>query len=195
MSATRFEIHTERLHIVPLDLWMAEQLTDVVIASRDHIGRWMRWVEDASLEAEVAFIRGARQGWDNDLMWAFAFFFEDRLAGGTGLTRHGVSYLRRAEMGYWISRDLVGRGLTTESAAAVAHFGFEVLGLHRLELHASPGNDASHRVAEKIGFRKEGYHREATMNRDGFLDTESYGLLATDPRLIPDPLTLHPVSS
>lgn len=191
MTAPRYEIHTERLVIRPVDLWMVEEITEVVLASQDHIGRWMRWAADASLEAERDFVHAAMRGWDAGLMWAFMFFHEDRLVGGTGLTRHGFMYLRRAEMGYWIHKDFTGRGLTGESAAAVAHFGFEILDLHRLELHASPGNDASHRIAEKIGFSKEGYHRDSTLNRDGFLDTESYGLLETDPRWIPEPISFH----
>lgn len=168
---------------------MVEEITEAVGASRQEIGKWMRWADDASYEAELGFVEMALSGWRAGDMWSFMFFHEDRLVGGVGLTRHGAPYLRRAEMGYWISTDLSRRGLTTEAAGAAVHFGFEVLGLHRIELYASPGNDASHRIAEKIGFCKEGYQREATMGRDGFLDTESYGLLESDPRWIPEPIS------
>ncbi|MFP5299161.1 MAG: GNAT family N-acetyltransferase, partial [Actinomycetota bacterium] len=74
---------------------------------------------------------------------------------------------------------------------AAVHFGFEILGLHRIELYASPGNHASHRIAEKIGFRKEGYLRDSAMGRDGFLDSESYGLLETDARWVPEPISFQ----
>lgn len=170
---------------------MVEDIIDVVTRSRDEIAPWMRWADDVSYEAERTFVEMAMRGWDEGSMWAFGFFYEGRLAGGVALTRHGVPYLRRAEMGYWIATGLTGRGLTTEAAGAAVHFGFEILGLHRIELYASPGNHASHRIAEKIGFRKEGYLRDSAMGRDGFLDSESYGLLETDARWVPEPISFQ----
>jgi ribosomal-protein-serine acetyltransferase len=192
VGVERVEIVTERLKILPVSAEMVDDIFDAVTSSADDISRWMAWASDITYEDEVAFVRSAQAAWDQDAMWAFTFWHDGRLAGGVGLTRHGVAYLRRAELGYWIRSSVAGRGLTTEAVAAVTEFGFTVLGLHRLELYASPGNSASHRIAEKIGFSKEGEHRDATAGRSGFLDTYSYGLLETDPRLKLDPLEIRP---
>ncbi len=184
----RVDIVTERLVIRPISQEMAPDIFAAVVSSADDISRWMAWADGITYEDEVAFVDSAVTGWDQGVMWAFTFWQDERLIGGVGLNRHGMAYLRRAELGYWIRTEAAGRGLTTEAAAAVVEFGFRVLGLHRLELHASPGNSASHRVAEKVGFSKEGEHRDATMGRSGFLDTYSYGLLESDPRMVLDPL-------
>lgn len=192
MGVQRVDIVTERLVIRPLSPEMSGDIFEAVSSSADDISRWMAWADGITHEDEVAFVRSAMGGWDQDLMWAFTFWHNDRLTGGVGLTRHGMAYLRRAELGYWIRTDAAGRGLTTEAAAAVAEFGFRVLGLHRLELYASPGNSASHRIAEKVGFSKEGEHRDSTMGRSGFLDTYSYGLLEDDPRMALEPLEFRP---
>jgi RimJ/RimL family protein N-acetyltransferase len=90
--------------------------------------------------------------------------------------------LRRAELGYWIRSDLAGRGLTTEAASAIVAFGFDVVGLHRIELHAAPGNAGSIRVAEKLGFQFEGLARHAGFAESRWQDMNIYGLLETDPR-------------
>ncbi len=185
----RYEITTDRLRIAPVDVTMVDEVYAAVKASENEIASWMAWASNMTYEDELAFIHSAERGWDSGTLWAFVFFTEERIAGGVGLTRHGLPYLERAEIGYWIATELAGRGLTTEAAAAVTHFGFEVLGLHRIELQASPGNHGSHRVAEKVGFIEEGRHRDSTRSAQGWLDTISYGLLDSDPRLIPEPIS------
>ena len=48
----------------------------------------------------------------------------------------------------------------TEAARAVIKFGFETLGLHRMEASFMKGNEASLRVMEKLGMTFEGYLRD-----------------------------------
>jgi ribosomal-protein-alanine N-acetyltransferase len=43
-----------------------------------------------------------------------------------------------------------------ESVVLVLRFGFEELGLHRLQIAIIPRNHASRRVVEKLGIREEG---------------------------------------
>ena len=88
----------------------------------------------------------------------------------------------RAEMGYWLRTADAGKGLMTEAGAAVIEFGFEQLGLHRIELEAGVDNPGSQKVAEKLGFKREGLAREAAWAGVGFYDTVRFGLLVTDSR-------------
>lgn len=55
------------------------------------------------------------------------------------------------ELGYWLRRDVQGRGIATEAAVAVtqAHF---ATGASRLVSGHHPDNAASRRVLEKLGF-------------------------------------------
>jgi [ribosomal protein S5]-alanine N-acetyltransferase len=52
------------------------------------------------------------------------------------------------------------RGLATEAATAVRDYAFRVRGLTRLIRLIRQGNEASRRVAEKVGMRFEGILRE-----------------------------------
>ena len=65
----------------------------------------------------------------------------------------------RAELGYYLSRDQWGRGLTTEAVRAVLRYGFENMELNRIHATAHPENVASIRVLEKVGMRREGLLR------------------------------------
>ena len=58
-----------------------------------------------------------------------------------------------AELGYDLRSDHWGRGLATEAATAVRDYAFDTLGLPRLVSLIRAGNQASRRVAEKIGMR------------------------------------------
>jgi ribosomal-protein-alanine N-acetyltransferase len=66
-----------------------------------------------------------------------------------------------AEIGYVLNPDYQGRGLATEAVRRVLAFGFEELGLHRIEARFIEGNTASRRLMERVGMTFEGYARES----------------------------------
>ena len=70
----------------------------------------------------------------------------------------GIIYgaLRGAHIGYWIDRRFANRGFTTQAVEMLTKYGFDELGLHRIEINLRPENGASRRVAEKAGFIFEG---------------------------------------
>ena len=53
-----------------------------------------------------------------------------------------------------------GRGYPAELSGPLLHFGFEVLGLHRMYAHCLAENTAAVYWAEKLGMRQEGRLRE-----------------------------------
>lgn len=79
----------------------------------------------------------------------------------------GVNAMRTGHIGYWVAREARGRGVCTAALARLCRFAFEELGLERLELMTDPENEASQRVAEKVGFRREGVLRSQLLHRDG----------------------------
>ncbi len=88
--------------------------------------------------------------------FSFLIFSGETLVGQ--ITMGGVIFgaLRGAHIGYWIDRNHANKGLTTDAVNTLTRFGFEVLGLHRIEINVRPENDASCRVAEKAGYTFEG---------------------------------------
>ncbi len=103
---------------------------------------------------------------------------DGRLIGAIGLVinqRH-----ERAELGYWIGVPYWNQGYCTEAARAVVQFGFEVLGLNRIDSHHFAHNRASGRVMRKIGMTYEGVLRQHVKRGDRFEDMVCYGLLRQD---------------
>jgi RimJ/RimL family protein N-acetyltransferase len=112
-------------------------------------------------EDALAFVRG-----DVDAIGQhqFAVVEGDRVVGSIGLN---VNRQRTGHIGYWCAADARGRGVTSRALRLLSRYGFETLGLQRLELMTDPDNIASQRVAEKVGFRREGVLRSHLLHPDG----------------------------
>lgn len=79
----------------------------------------------------------------------------------------GLNAIGIGHIGYWVARESRGRGVCTVALGRLCSFAFEELRLERLELVTDPENVASQRVAEKVGFRREGILRSHLLHRDG----------------------------
>jgi len=90
---------------------------------------------------------------------------------------------RRAELGYWIALDCWNRGYATEASRRLIDFGFEILGLHRIEARHFLRNPASGRVMEKLGMQKEGQERDWAIKWDRFETLAVYSILESEWRV------------
>jgi RimJ/RimL family protein N-acetyltransferase len=99
-----------------------------------------------------------------------------RLFGSISLMRLAWQHAR-AEVGYWLARDARGQGHATRAVRLICEWGFEALGLERIDLLAATENAGSQRVAERAGFTREGVLRSFMRARDGRQDMVAFGLL------------------
>ncbi len=74
----------------------------------------------------------------------------------------------------------IGRGVATAATLLAAEFGFEDLGLNRIEILTAIGNVASGRVAEKAGAKKEGILRSRLLLHNCPQDAVMYSLIVAD---------------
>jgi ribosomal-protein-alanine N-acetyltransferase len=122
-----------------------------------------------------------RQAARETIRWAIELGEQGEMIGTAGLLRFDWEH-RHAELGYEIARRWWGRGLAPEAAAAVVGYGFSVTGLHRIEAGVLPGNAASVRVLEKLGFVEEGTRRDYLFMKGGFQSFRWFSLLEGDAR-------------
>ena len=109
----------------------------------------------------------------------FVVTHRQRLVGQ--LTVGGITWgsLRSAHIGYWVDRNVAGRGIIP-TAVALASDHLFAIGLHRVEINIRPENAASLRVVEKLGFRSEGL-RPRFLHIDGaWRDHLSFALTAEE---------------
>ena len=70
-----------------------------------------------------------------------------------------------------------GRGIGTEATRLIIGYGFEQLGLHRIQLEAYAHNHRALHVYEKVGFVTEGVRREVEVRDGEWVDEVLMGIL------------------
>lgn len=63
-----------------------------------------------------------------------------------------------------------GKGFGKDATRLMLQYGFDVLNLHRIQLHVWADNKAAHHIYESCGFRQEGLLREAMMHNGKYCD-------------------------
>ena len=174
-----YRIETRRLVVRCYQPSDARMLADSVSENVEHLKPWMPWAhaEPEPFENKVERVKRSCDLFDLGEDYVYGIFDPDetRLLGGTGLhTRIGDSQL---EIGYWIHKDFTNQGLVTESTAALVKVAFEIIQIHRLEIHCDPGNLSSASIPRKLGFTHEGTLRAKTPFLDRWSDSMIWGLL------------------
>lgn len=156
-----------------------EAMHRLLTAGREHLDRWLRWSSALVSPSDVrAFVddfakkRAAGDGFHSGI------WLEGALVGGV-VCWYVHPRNRNAEIGYWLSRGALGRGLATRAAAKATDHLFS-RGLHRIEMQCAVDNTASRAIPEKLGYRLEGIRRESHFITSRFLDHAVYGLLARE---------------
>lgn len=113
--------------------------------------RGIRTLEDAAGYIE----RGPLASYER---YGFGLYLVELKDGGTPIGTCGV--LKRDELpdvdvGYSLLPEFWSRGFALEAARAVKTYARETLGLRKLVAIVAPGNDASARLLEKLGFAFE----------------------------------------
>jgi RimJ/RimL family protein N-acetyltransferase len=89
----------------------------------------------------------------------------------------------RGTIGYWVAAPARGQGICTRALRLLSRHALDELKLQRLELITDPDNVASQRVAEKVGFQREGVLRAHLRHPDGRIrDSVMFSLLPRELR-------------
>lgn len=90
-------------------------------------------------------------------------------------------YYKHADISYFIGdKSLWNRGYATEAIRLVCKYGFEDIGLNRLEAGTYEMAVGSFRALEKNGFKREGVFRGQVFYDGHYIDVYRYGLLKNE---------------
>jgi ribosomal-protein-serine acetyltransferase len=145
-----------------------------VMESLDHLRPWMAWAHDGYRRDDaVAFIEQAEHDWETGEAFNYAITetaTAGEFAGACGLRRPGGPDQRRPdqrrrgpraaddglEIGYWLRPASTGRGLATDSAAALAGQAFTLPGITWVQIVHDLANTASGAIPRRLGFTETG---------------------------------------
>jgi RimJ/RimL family protein N-acetyltransferase len=108
--------------------------------------------------------------------YRWAIEYEGHCIGSAGLVVDPDQHCASYTVGLFVAV-LRGGGLGREATRLVLAWGFDVLGLHRIQLEVLATNSRAIRCYVACGFRQEGIRREAQLYPDGWKDFVVMGLL------------------
>lgn len=152
---------TGRLCVRRLEPADAAAYQRLLIANEDWLRPWSPHPIPSTRKADVE--RSVAEGikyWNEDRAYRAGIFHYDEVAGRVTLSLVSRGNFQNTYCGYWVDRELAGRGIATEAIAVALEWAFWQAQLHRVQFAIMPSNVRSIRVMEKLGIREEGFaHR------------------------------------
>ena len=168
------------LELRPLRLGDAAAFFALTEGNRERLRRWLPWVDDVTSVAHTrAFIAWTKAQAKARHGLHFGIWWQGRAVGVASFNAFDRMN-RMGTIGYWISAHAEGRGLVTRAVSALIQYGFEIEGLHRIEIRVAIRNHASRAIPERLGFRHEGTLHGVENLYGRFMDHAVYGLLRQD---------------
>jgi RimJ/RimL family protein N-acetyltransferase len=160
-------IRTPRLLIRPKQFGDGAITSAAVYETWEELHRWMRWAEDRDrFTSELMEIRN-RQMMASFLLRECIELIGIEASTGTAVVWCGLHDIdwqgRQCDTGYWVRKTAQGQGFATEAANAMVRYAFGALRIQRIGLTYSAGNQASERIAKRLGFKLEGVQRGANV--------------------------------
>ncbi len=149
MQALMFD--TPHLRVGP---WQAGDAAWYLEAVADaDIERWTREVPSGTVEAWTKRLRTVQMSPTRS--WSCIATLDGTRVGSLRASLHGGV----VELSYWIARDARGRGYAREALEGAVSWWSDHQAVERFHLEIHPDNRASVRVAERVGFRFEGFEQ------------------------------------
>jgi ribosomal-protein-serine acetyltransferase len=158
----------------------AEEYFQLTEQNRDYLRQWLSYIDaHKSVEDIRKCLRGNLVGFANGTRLNPGIWFEGKLVGIAGYDRIDFSD-RNADLSYWLTARLQGKGIVTRCCRALLDYAFGELGLKRVEVRCASENKKSRAIPERLGFKEEGIIRQAQWICDHFVDHVVYGMLTTE---------------
>lgn len=152
----------------------------LIKANRDHISQYMDWADNhQTVDNTRDYILAVRKQFSERKEVATKIYYQGKLVGSVGILLHDKD-LRLGEIGYWLDKDAVGKGIITRATRAMTDYGFTTLGLHKIVIRAMPHNERSLAVAKRLGYKHQGVDVHAVLHYDKYYDFDTYYMLEDD---------------
>jgi len=152
----------------------------VINASRSHLHPWLAWVDHTTKrEHSSHFIKQSLHQMHTQEALPLGVFHTDKIIGGIGMHDWDQA-TKKAQIGYWITKEYEGKGIVNKSLSGFITYLFDKVGLNKIEIHFTPANKKSAKVAERLGFKIEGVIRQSVLRNGQPEDMVIAGLLKSE---------------
>jgi len=86
---------------------------------------------------------------------------------------------KKAEIGFWLLTEFWGQGIMAEAIPLICNYGFDKLGLHRIEGFVETNNINCKRAMSKLDFQHEGTMIDCEIKNGKFISLDIYAKIKT----------------
>lgn len=110
------------------------------------------------------------------IWWAICSADNKTFYGAGGLNDMKKEH-RRAEIGFWLLPEFWRQGIMTEAIPLICNYGFNTLGLHRIEGFVDSENINCKQALAKLAFKHEGTMVDCEISKGKFISLDIYAKL------------------
>ena len=115
---------------------------------------WAHEAETKTPEDTFRFLDRMQNEWDEGNKFDFGIFVDNVFVGRIGFFNVSIQH-KSCEFGYWLDKDMTGRGIITKCVQALEKLLFGKLGFNRIVIRCDKRNLASAGVAKRCGYTQE----------------------------------------
>jgi RimJ/RimL family protein N-acetyltransferase len=137
----------------------------VLVDNWEHLSPWIphRVADPGTVATLEHRLESFAADFATDVKWRYGMFTPDQqtVLGEVDLfprdatDRVAYGACDRAEIGYWLRKDMTGRGLISEGVEAIMGVARALSRVHRLEIRCDEANLASSAIPKRFGFALE----------------------------------------
>ena len=154
-----------QIHIRPFKTSDAAELQSAVLESIGHLGPWLDWATPRYLLGDArTWVDESRVLWANQTAYRWIITNEEsrRILGSVEISQSSAG---AGLMGYWLRRQVLGKGICTQAARAALDHVFQRGLFEQVDLYIDPLNAASLAAAQKLGAELQGERADGIIYR------------------------------
>lgn len=116
---------------------------------------------------------------ETGIWWAICSLDNNSFYGAGGLNNLNKE-LKKAEIGFWLLKEYWGQGIMTEVMPIICNYGFDNLGLDRIEGFIETDNLNCKNAMKKLDFNLEGTMKDCEIKNGKFISLDIYAKLKNE---------------
>ncbi len=113
---------------------------------------------------------------ETGIWWAVCSPNNKLFYGAGGLNNFNKEH-KKAEIGFWLLSEFWGKSIMTEAMPLICNYGFDTLGIHRIEGFVETENTKCKKAMAKLDFQYEGTMKDCEIKNGKFISLDIYAKL------------------